>query len=578
MRSDNFEIYSTASEGSTRETLTYFEQIRSFFLQTTGKGIDAAPPITLVAFGSPKEYEPYRLNDFATAYYHQTVDHDYIVLGSVGVEKFPVAVHEYVHFVTRHQNLKLPVWLNEGVAEVYSTLKPQAGKILVGSMIPGRHEALLREKWVPLSVILGVDHQSPYYNEKAKAGNFYNEAWALTHMLMLGDSYRPLFPKLLAAVDDGSLSAEVLTKIYGKPVAALEKDLQGYLRGDRFAAAFLPAKLPKIPQDLHGAEPPPFDVGLLLAQLTMRPGKLEESRKAFEALAVQEPQRPEPYATLAYLDWQARQPDAARVNYRKAFERGDRNPRVLWDYGRLSEADAPEATKVFEALLALEPGRADVRMELAQVQLRARRPGAALATLAPLQNVTPDDAPRLFKLLSYTLIQLENRDEARKAAQRWQEVAKTGPDKDEAASFLERIAVRRTNPTAAAPPVTEVPLSGANEDTPPPALQRRTDAPPVPETPVPARQPAPELPSVEGTFIQLDCQSSQASVVLQTATGRKVFLIQDPNGIVVTGKDTGQVDLTCGPQKNPPKMRIQYRLMTPAKPGVAGTVREIEFQ
>src|SRR5438046_874231 len=82
-----------------------------------------------------------------------------------------------------HAGLKFPTWLNEGLADLYSTLRMQGDKALVGDLIPGRLQSLSTEKWVPLSVILSAGQDSPYYNEKSKAGSFYSESWALVHML-----------------------------------------------------------------------------------------------------------------------------------------------------------------------------------------------------------------------------------------------------------------------------------------------------------------------------------------------------------------------------------------------------------
>src|SRR5271165_832280 len=62
---------------------------------------------------------------------------------------FPTAVHEYVHLLIRHKELEFPVWLNEGLADLYSTLKPQGDKILVGTPPEGRMVTMLQERWVP---------------------------------------------------------------------------------------------------------------------------------------------------------------------------------------------------------------------------------------------------------------------------------------------------------------------------------------------------------------------------------------------------------------------------------------------
>src|SRR5271154_6774230 len=111
LRSAHFEMYTTASERSARETLKYFEQVRSFFQQGMGSIPGKALPVRIVAFNSRKEYEPYRLNNFATAFYHSTPSTDDIVLSEAGFEVFPTAIHEYVHLVTRHMGMKLPPWL-----------------------------------------------------------------------------------------------------------------------------------------------------------------------------------------------------------------------------------------------------------------------------------------------------------------------------------------------------------------------------------------------------------------------------------------------------------------------------------
>src|SRR5258707_514738 len=118
MPSADFEIYSSASEGDTRRTLQYFERVRTFFEQVMATGPrHKAEPVRVTLFGSKKEYEQYRPNEFATAYYVPVGGRDYIVLSSATDDVFPIAIHEYVHLVAQNSGLKLPPWLNEGVAE-----------------------------------------------------------------------------------------------------------------------------------------------------------------------------------------------------------------------------------------------------------------------------------------------------------------------------------------------------------------------------------------------------------------------------------------------------------------------------
>lgn len=564
MRSPNFDMYSTAGEKSARETLRYFEQVHGFFDQIFGDTKDSPNPVRIIAFNSKKEFEPYRINEFAIAYYQGGAEHEYIVLSHTGAETFPIAVHEYVHLLVRHANLKFPPWLNEGMAELYSILKPDGDKILVGSLIPGRYLALQRDKWTPLSTILNVDHKSPYYNEKDKAGGFYNESWALTHMLVLNNNYRPGFSQLVAAIRAGMSSEEALTKTYGKPLARIEKDLQSYLSGTSFQGMLFPAKLEKVSGELSAEPAPAFDVKLMLVDLVNRPGREEETQKTLERLAQEEPNRPEPQAALGYLVWRRGHSDQALSYFQKAVDLGGNSPKLLWDYGRMAtRSNPPGSIQALRALLAAQPERVDARLELAGVYLSTNQGQAALATLAQLQKVDQADASKYFRIAVYAYLQGGNREEARKAAEKYAAVAKTDEEISEAQRFMKAVSQERL------PAV--VGTAAPSADPGRPKLERR-ERPEFTVTEILPSQP--KRPSVKGSFVQLICEGEWAKLVLQTPAGKKMFLIDDPHGITLLGKTSTSTDLSCGSQK-PAPVRIEYDAST--TPGVEGLVRLIEF-
>ena len=74
MQNENFHVYSSASERDTRTALNQLERVRGFFTQLTGSLSGKSAPVSVVIFGSEKEYQPYRLNNFATAYYSSQSD------------------------------------------------------------------------------------------------------------------------------------------------------------------------------------------------------------------------------------------------------------------------------------------------------------------------------------------------------------------------------------------------------------------------------------------------------------------------------------------------------------------------
>jgi tetratricopeptide (TPR) repeat protein len=539
MQSPNFEAYSSAGERDTRDALRDFERVRDFFLQVNQREPPKPVPVYVVVFGSEKEYAPYRFNEAAIAYYFGGADRDYIVMGRTGEEAARIAVHEYVHLVARHLGLKYPTWLNEGVAELYSTLRMQGDKALVGDLIPGRLQGLFTEKWIPLSVLLSAGPDSPLYNEKNKAGGFYNESWALVHMLSLSPEYSPKVQEFLSTVQSGVDSPAALEKVYGKTVAAVEKDLQSYYRGNQFFGRLYPVKLATSREAFPASSAPLFDVKLALADLTNRHGSESSIRKVFEDLAREDPRRPEPWASLGYLAWRDNQISDAVEDFGKAYELGNHSSKLLWDYGRLAEREhSADAVNVLNELFKLEPARLDVRLELATLSLNARRPGAALTFLADVTSVTAEDAPRFFTLLASAQIQLGDRAGARISVAKLAANAHTPQDR----ARVEQMQLFLKQPDTAPPVI----ASTSPED--PPRLIRRDPA---------ARPPLTPSPEIEGSFVEFVCLEKSFKVVVDTAQGRKGFLIPDAKQVVIVGRASGKVDLNCGPQP-PTHVKLEY--------------------
>jgi hypothetical protein len=198
--STNFELYTTAGEHAGRDLVRHFEQVRSFFLEAFGSGLPDAKPVRIVVFRNEKEYEPYRPSEFATAFFQPGDAHDFIVMSSAAREHYEIAVHEFTHLMVRQGGASYPPWLNEGVAELFSNLEPAGGKIKVGQDIPRRMITLRTEQWIPLATVLSVDLNSPYYNERSKAGMFYAESWELVHMLFLSPEYSPRLKAMSSAL------------------------------------------------------------------------------------------------------------------------------------------------------------------------------------------------------------------------------------------------------------------------------------------------------------------------------------------------------------------------------------------
>src|SRR5689334_12444968 len=120
--SANFELFTTAGERAGRDLARHFEQVRSFFLEAFGSALPGAKPIRIIAFRNEKEYQPYRPSEFATAFFQPGDQHDFIIMSGASREEYHVAVHEFTHLMVHQGGASYPVWLNEGLAELFSNL------------------------------------------------------------------------------------------------------------------------------------------------------------------------------------------------------------------------------------------------------------------------------------------------------------------------------------------------------------------------------------------------------------------------------------------------------------------------
>jgi hypothetical protein len=577
MQNENFRVYSSANEHDTRTALNNFERVRSFFIQYTGKAPAKPVPISIIIFGSEKEYQAYKFNEFAVAYYTGQSDRDFIVIGKLGEQASQIATHEYTHLVFRHSGYNLPPWLNEGIADLFSTLRPLGKDTEFGSTKLGTLQALSQEKWVPMETILAADQKSPYYNESKKAGSLYHQSWALVHMLATTRDYGT-FWKFVQAVQDGTPSVQAIEKFYG-PFAKIEKELKEYVHGNSFKRLVIKITLDDM-EKLKGQPADLFEVREAQAELLMGlPGKQAEARTRFDELTREDAKRNEPWANLGYLSWRdGKNPDAV-ANFAKAFELGNRSPRLLWDLARLAQVDKPDLTiSALKALLELEPKNFDARLTLANTQVRQRQFAEALDTVRAITSVkSAEERDRILYLRAFAALQSGDLAEAKARAEELKRL--TTSDEftsraDNMLTFLNQPQRPVATPRAPSPTV----ATAQAEFEPPPAeteadLQRPT---------LRARESQPAtradmeiiLQDVRGSLVEMKCEAP-ARFILETEQGRKSFLILQPDRLIVTGREGG-AQFECGAQKPAQALRLQFTI-APQGSDADGVVRAVHF-
>jgi Flp pilus assembly protein TadD len=413
--SANFELFTTAGERSGRDLIRHFEQVRSFFTQAFGSRLAAAKPARIIVFHSHDEYRPYRPNEFATAFYQPGDEHDFIVMESGAREHYDVAVHEFTHLMIHQSKQAVPVWLNEGMAELYSNLAPTGAKIVVGNVIAGRVQTLLHEKWIELSTVVAVDHKSPLYSERPKAGMFYAESWALVHMLNLDPAYRPQLRAMMEALKDGGAAA-AFQKAYGKSIDQVQDDLREYLTNATIHAAVFDIQLPRQVDSPEIETAAGLPARMALAELlTNTRGKLDQAGAMYQQLAHDYPNRWEVEEGFAQWEWRQRRSDEALRHFARAAQLGCPNARMFLEYARvLGYAHRnEEAVTALQSAIRLEPGLEEAHLELGTALVRVARYTEGIAELLQVKKVTPAEAPRYFYNLAYANYRLGDGAKAR---------------------------------------------------------------------------------------------------------------------------------------------------------------------
>lgn len=438
--SEHFEVYTTGGDGRARAALTYFERVHGFFEDFLKLTPAQKQPTRLIVFSSDREFAPYRLNEVATAFYLSGPDRDYIVMRSLDAESYPVIVHEYAHLIMRHSRVSYPRWLNEGLAEFFSTLSPQGGHMSLGRVPMGRLSELRDgNRMLDLPRLFAVDHNSAEYNTRTHAGTFYAQSWALTHMLMTADGYRQSVGRVLRAVSEGVPSAEALETVYGRPLAQVHSDLAAYVRGDRFA--FFSAAY-RDPQDEAGYPTravDPFEVGLVTANLLAdAPDRIGAARAAYDKLLTARPHDAEVLGARGYLELRLGDRAAAADFLQRAVAAGSRNAAVYrWAALLTTSADGRET--LLARALTLDPTNVDVRLAYAGALINQRKPNQAFDTLVPITQITPQQTFTFFELKALVALQLDQLAEASKAAASARQHADPGPQTQAADRLVQSI-------------------------------------------------------------------------------------------------------------------------------------------
>ncbi len=564
----NFIVVGTQSEASLREIGKQFEGFREALTRLLSSAVTStAVPTLVVAFPDDKTFQP-----FKPIYQGKAVDvgglfvprsHvNYILLGpDRGGDSLRPVFHEYSHLLINNVAPTLPLWLNEGVAEYYSTFELDSGgqAVSFGRPIRDHFEALNSSSWLPLQALLGTARTSQEYNEGARRGMFYAESWLLVHMLLHGEPDRR---KQLGAYSRELASGVAPDEAWQHQFGAEDifKAMQQYSR-----RMILKGRQYKLSDQIERA--PGTAVPFTAADAEMTLGEILLSL-----------QRPDP-ATQRFDRALALQPGSVRAVIGKAIAAGKAAQvtaapaasadwfteytigAALLQYGESADRTSLDASRAaLERAAAAKPEIPNVQVLFA---LASERSGAGAASIVEALKKAHAAAPARDDyaiMLARALAVAEQYEAARMVLGRVMAHPSFPDARKMALAVMQDIVAAEADARRAAAPA----------DPPPPD---RPDIPATSEIEVTYRKVQAGEERVEGLLERIDCAAKRIVFAVRLSDRVARFQATSFDGVeFITYRTDLQGNVTCGARKSPDRVYVTYR------PGdLDGTPVAIEF-
>ena len=169
-----FHTYSCGPTQEVAKLAGRLEQFRETYATLAGTQAVASPPIIVLAFPDHASLKPFlQLYHGQPAnlagFFSRGSDENLIVLSLADTAEgsLQTIFHEYAHLLFRRNEQVWPLWLKEGMADIYSTFEvagPHTARI---GKPPELYLRLLeRQPLMSLEKLFAVNHDSPEYNER----------------------------------------------------------------------------------------------------------------------------------------------------------------------------------------------------------------------------------------------------------------------------------------------------------------------------------------------------------------------------------------------------------------------------
>src|SRR5688572_4424971 len=234
VRSEHFVLTSALSEQRSKALALELENFRAAVDALTG-AMDVEDPIPTKIYLLPRAERALGFGGNLGGYFSARMRAKHAVMIPSGSYNDEILKHEYTHYLIANRDRRqFPPWLNEGLAEVFSTLRVDGSVVEFGRLPQDRMNNLAAMSWLSSDSVLD---RRPGRMDGRFAAMFYAQSWLLTHYLMVG-SGRAEFPAnvtdYMRRLESREPALAAFEAAFDLKVNSVEQRLAGYGRSIGF--------------------------------------------------------------------------------------------------------------------------------------------------------------------------------------------------------------------------------------------------------------------------------------------------------------------------------------------------------
>ncbi len=459
VNSPNFTVISDASPKRARNVAKKLEQFRIVFKSAFPKlRIDLPSPLIVFAARdkeSLKELIPADLGKSGTAttagIFMGGPERKLVALRAdiPGDQGYHVIYHEYTHMLMNLNFRSLPLWLSEGLAEFFGYTAVSDGNSRLGQASPEALHVLKTSSLIPLTTLMRVTHDSPYYHDQDKVSIFYAQSWALTHYLMVGENQRHLsrLNEFLSLIGNGASDEEAEKRAFGS-LAELQQNLERYIRVFSFYFGSIPTEL-NIKEDQYPMRELSQAESLALrGEALIYADRLDEARMMLEQALQMDPDSAVANQAIGSLFFRLNDLEKAQKYFSAAADLDSKSYLAHYFAAQMAyeQARDHEASEAYlRTAMSINPRFAPAYSMLSQILMMQRERDTLKEALnLGMQAAELEPAELSHSInVSRILIEMEEYDEARNLTERILAAARTELERGRAETLLLMIERRK---------------------------------------------------------------------------------------------------------------------------------------